>query len=64
MASSYRLVLVSNIGQLNSTIETAIADGEMPLGRPDFLDHYYALVVGEDSAVTLAIMSAAVLPLA
>lgn len=52
MASSYRLVLVSNIGQLNSTIETAIANGEMPLGRPDFLDHYYALVVGEDSAVT------------
>lgn len=52
MATSYRLALVSNVGQLNDTIAAAIANGEMPLGRPDFLDHYYTLVVGEGAAVS------------
>lgn len=52
MATSYRLALVSNVGQLNDAIAAAIDNGEMPLGRPDFLDHYYTLVVGEGAAVT------------
>lgn len=52
MASSYRLALLSSVGQLNDAIAAAIADDEMPLGPPGFLDHYYALVVGKDASTT------------
>lgn len=52
MATSYRLALLSSVGQLNDEIASAIADGEMPLGPPGFLDHYYALIVGRDASTT------------